>query len=101
MKVTATQQGYNFFKPWQVPCSKSLETCDFYSKLATKNSLKKASSYSMTHCHGKYFSLENIQILVLVENSLSLPHPKKLNSMLRETLFFYAQDLLDEEMFSF
>jgi len=88
MRVTATQQDYHFFlKPQPVPCSKSLKTCDFYSKLATKNSLKKASSYSMTHCHGKYFSLENIQILVLVENSLSLPHPKKLNSMLRETLF--------------
>lgn len=55
----------------------------------------------MTHCHGKYFSLENIWILVLVENSLSLPHPKKLNSMLRVTLFFYAQRLLNEETFSF
>lgn len=36
MKVAATQQDYNFFKLWQVPRSKSLETCDFYSKLATK-----------------------------------------------------------------
>lgn len=36
MKATATQQDCNFFKPWQVPRIKSLETCDFYSKLATK-----------------------------------------------------------------
>lgn len=55
----------------------------------------------MTHSHGKYFSLENIGILVLVENSLSLPRPKKLNSMLRVTLFFYVQRLLNEEIFSF
>lgn len=60
MKVTAMQKDFNFSKPWQVPRSKPLETCDFYSKLATKNSLKKASSYSMTHYHGKYFSLGNI-----------------------------------------